>query len=447
MKLTVVGSGYVGLVTAACFSFAGHDVLCVEKDKKKISSIKKGNLPFYEPNLENLVKEGIKNGRLIFSTDLSLINEFSESVFICVGTPSNPDGSANISYVRKSLKQILLIDNLKLEDIVIKSTVPPGTADRLSSEICEKRNIDLVSCPEFLREGSAVQDFLKPQRIILGLHNQRKRDKFRSIFSPFNRKQDRILFMDPVSAELTKYASNAMLATKISFINELSRYSDLKGANIEKVRMGMGLDSRIGLEYLYPGCGYGGSCFPKDIDALISSAKESNLNLDLIKAVKKINQSQPDYLIDKLSDHYDNQLNGKTISLWGLSFKPNTDDMRSAPALKVISKLVDLGCFLKIYDPKAMENFKNSPLHTPNTLLCNSASETLEGSDGLVICTEWREFFQIDLNVFQRMKSKVVIDGRNIYPLETMKENDIIYYSIGRPFTNFKQGNVELKAS
>ena len=219
-----------------------------------------------------------------------------------------------------------------------------------------------------------AQDFLKPQRIILGLHNQLKRDKFRSIFSPFNRKQDRILFMDPVSAELTKYASNAMLATKISFINELSRYSDLKGANIEKVRMGMGLDSRIGLEYVYPGCGFGGSCFPKDIDALISSAKESNLNLDLIKAVKKINQSQPDYLIDKLSDHYDNQLNGKTISLWGLSFKPNTDDMRSAPALKVISKLVDLGCFLKIYDPKAMENFKNSPLHTPNTLLCNSAS-------------------------------------------------------------------------
>jgi len=437
MKITIIGSGYVGLVTGACFAEVGHDVVCLDNDLKKIKKLKNGNIPIYEPKLESMIMSNVKKKNLHFTTSYKNAVAHADVIFIAVDTPSKNNGDADLSAVKNV--SISIAENMDSYKIIVqKSTSPVGTYDFIRKNIknsLKKNNkkitFDLASNPEFLKEGSAINDFMRPDRIIIGIENNNLIKIFDQIYKAFNRKSYKIQYMDIKSAELTKYAANAMLATKISFINELANIADMVGANIDKVRNGIGADKRIGYEFLYPGCGYGGSCFPKDIKALNYIAEKHNYKAKLLDAVDQVNEYQKDILFKKIKSYYGSNLKGMTIAVWGIAFKPDTDDIRYAPSINLIKKLVRAGVAIKAYDPIATlkENYKFNPNMYKE---CNNALNAIKNSDALVICTEWKEFWSIDpLKLKKLLKSPVIFDGRNIYSPDVMKKQGITYIGIG----------------
>lgn len=439
MKVTVFGSGYVGLVTGACLAEVGNDVICVDIDEAKIDRLNNGKIPIYEPGLEKIIKENFAAGRLGFTTDIKEAVEHGLFQFIAVGTPPDEDGSADLKHVLAVAKSIA--ENMCEYRVVInKSTVPVGTAGKVRDKILSvlknkdaQFEFDVVSNPEFLKEGAAIDDFMKPDRIIIGSDNPRTTELLRVLYAPFNRNHDRIISMDVKSAELTKYAANAMLATKISFMNELSNIAELVGADIENVRHGIGSDSRIGYSFIYPGCGYGGACFPKDVKALEHTAIENGYRAELLAAVEAINKHQKTKLFNKINKHYDGSIAGKVFALWGLSFKPNTDDMREAPSRVLIDALIDAGALVKAYDPEAMGEARTIYSDTKSLILCDSMYDATENADALVIVTEWKHFWSPD---FEKLKQKlsypVIFDGRNLFDPDELKHQGITYYAIGR---------------
>lgn len=439
MKVTIFGSGYVGLVTGTCLAEVGNDVICVDIDESKIDMLNSGGIPIYEPGLDELVKKNIESGRLKFTTDVNEGVNHGLFQFIAVGTPPDEDGSADLQYVLAVAKSIG--ENMDEYRIVIdKSTVPIGTADKVSTVIAEtlkargkQLDFDVVSNPEFLKEGAALDDFMKPDRIVVGTENVRTAELLKALYAPFNRNHNRLVIMDVRSAELTKYAANAMLATKISFMNELSNIAERTGADIEKVRIGIGSDPRIGYHFIYPGAGYGGSCFPKDVNALARTAEEYGYAPELLNSVESVNFRQKQVLFNKISEHYKNDLKGKTFALWGLSFKPNTDDMREAPSRVLMEQLWDQGAAVRAYDPKAMEEVERIYGDNGNLQLCQTADDALQGADALIVITEWNVFRSPD---FDKIKSTitdpVIFDGRNIYDPNIMQQVGFTYYSIGR---------------
>lgn len=440
MKVTVFGSGYVGLVTGTCLAEVGNEVLCVDINEQKITMLKQGKVPIYEPGLDALVRKNIEGKRLNFTTDIAQGVAHGLFQFIAVGTPPDEDGSADLQYVVAVARSI----GEQMEDyriVVNKSTVPVGTADRVRETICkalEKRGVtlefDIVSNPEFLKEGAAVEDFMKPDRIIVGTDNPRTTELLRVLYAPFNRNHDRLVAMDIRSAELTKYAANAMLATKISFMNEMANLAEKLGADIEKVRLGIGADPRIGYHFIYPGCGYGGSCFPKDVKALERIAREVGYNAELLNAVEMVNNRQKQTLFNKIKRHFEGQLSGRTIALWGLAFKPNTDDMREAPSRTLMEALWEAGTRIQAYDPVAMEEAQRIYGNRQDLRLCESPEAALQGADALAIVTEWNVFRSLDFEMVKNsLKTPVVFDGRNLYDPVLMASQGIIHYSIGRP--------------
>ena len=442
MKITVFGSGYVGLVTGACLADVGNDVLCIDIDESKINTLKQGGIPIYEPGLESIVKTNAAAGRLKFSTDVTEGVEHGLFQFIAVGTSPDEDGSADLQYVLAVAESIgQHMQDYKI--IVDKSTVPVGTADKVHAKVLEaqeklKKNIefDVVSNPEFLKEGAAIEDFMKPDRIVIGTDNPRTTELLRALYAPFNRNHDRLVVMDIRSAELTKYAANAMLATKISFMNELANMAEKLGADIEKVRLGIGSDPRIGYHFIYPGCGYGGSCFPKDVQALERTAGEIGYEAQLLRAVEDVNNRQKQRMFAKIQDHFGNDLAGKTIALWGLSFKPNTDDMRAAPSRTLMEALWEKGASVQAYDPEAMEEAMRIYGQRDDLTLCDNSEAALENADALVVATEWKVFRSPDFDyIKQKLNTPTIFDGRNIYDPETMARLGINYYAIGRGIT------------
>ncbi len=437
MKISVVGTGYVGLVTGTCFSETGITVTCVDIDKDKIAQLNKSIVPIYEPKLEKMVERNINKGRLFFSTNLKESLVESDVVFIAVGTPQGEDGSADLKHVLGVAKEIgRYIDHYMV--VVNKSTVPVGTAKKVNAAIKEelkKRDVDIpydvASNPEFLKEGNAIDDFLKPDRIIIGVESEQAKKIMKRLYKPFLLNNHPIFFMDIPSAEMTKYAANAMLATKISFINDIAGLCEIVGADIDWVRKGIGSDVRIGNQFIYPGTGYGGSCLPKDVQALIRTAEENNHSLEILKAVEQVNNRQKSVLYSKIHSHFKGNLKGKNFAIWGLSFKPNTDDMREAPVLDVIGKLLNAGARIKAYDPAAMKEAKR--LLGNKIDYAKNQYDALIDSDALVVITEWPEFRVPNFKVMEKLlKNKLIFDGRNIYdPLE-MKEFGFTYYSIGR---------------
>ena len=444
MKLTIIGTGYVGLVTGACFANAGHTVTCLDINKKKINNLKKGIMPIYENNLETLVLSNYKRKRIDFTHKKDEAINFADIIFIAVDTPPKNDGTPDMSQVKQVV--IDIAQYMTSEKIIVqKSTVPVGTSDFISTLIkkthkkLKKKDIPfyIVSNPEFLKEGSAIEDFIKPDRIIIGLNDDKHKPIFNEIYAPFNRKSTKIQYMDIRSAELTKYASNALLATKISFINELANIADGLGVDIEKVRQGIGADKRIGYDFLYPGCGYGGSCLPKDINALINSATNIDHKPILLSSVNKVNNSQKLYICKKVKQYFKDDLKGKVIAVWGLAFKPNTDDIRFAPSIDIINYLLKNKCKVKAYDPIASLKKNDIYMHKDYSETSSSKKAVLN-SDALVICTEWKEFWGIDLKELKKIaKSLIIFDGRNIYDLDKIKKEKVIYYGIGRSVTSF----------
>ena len=436
MKVAIVGSGYVGLVTGTCFAEVGIEVMCVDIDQKKIENLKNGIIPIYEPGLEEMVHRNMKKGRLQFTTDISEALEDCEVLFTAVGTPPGKDGSADLQYVLsvardcgKNMKDYLLI--------VTKSTVPVGTAQKVKQALQEeldKRGVnipfDVASNPEFLKEGAAIDDFLKPDRIVVGLDSQRAEELMKSLYKPFTLNGHPVIFMDITSAEMTKYAANAMLATKISFMNDIANLCEIVGADINMVRRGIGSDSRIGNKFIYPGIGYGGSCFPKDVKALIHTAEDFGYELRVLKAVELVNQDQKSVLFNKILKYYNNDIKGKTIAMWGLSFKPQTDDMREAPSLVIIKKLIEAGAKVKAYDPIAMKEAK----HMIGDIITYSEDqyEALIDADCLLLITEWPEFKFPNFKIIKKLMNKpVIFDGRNIYEIAEMKRQGFDYFCIG----------------
>jgi UDPglucose 6-dehydrogenase len=445
MKVTVFGSGYVGLVTGVCLAEVGNDVLCVDIDQEKIDNLVKGIIPIYEPGLEELVKNNYAEGRLDFTTDINRAVDHGLFQFIAVGTPPDEDGSADLQYVLAVAQSIA--ENLSEYRIVVnKSTVPVGTADKVKkciNDILIKRGlgveVDVVSNPEFLKEGSAIADFMKPDRIILGTDNPRTNELLRALYSPFNRIRERIISMDIRSSELTKYAANAMLATKISFMNELSNLSELLGADIENIRQGIGSDSRIGFSFIYPGCGYGGSCFPKDVKALERTAKEVGYKAELLSAVENVNERQKNILFSKIDQHYASQLKGKVFAVWGLAFKPKTDDMREAPSRVLIESLINAGAKVQAYDPEALGEASRIFGDLPGLKLCDSSEKAVDGANALVIVTEWKHFWSPDFDMLkEKIRDHVIFDGRNLYNPDEMAARGFSYYAIGRGLKSFK---------
>jgi UDPglucose 6-dehydrogenase len=439
MRVTIFGSGYVGLVTGACLAETGNHVLCVDIDAEKIERLNRGEVPIYEPGLEEMVRRARQAGRLDFTTDVATGVAHGLFQFIAVGTPQDEDGSADLRHVLAVARSIgEHVSDYRI--VVDKSTVPVGTADKVRAEIqaaLERRNqkaeFDVVSNPEFLKEGAAIEDFMRPDRIIIGTDNPRTAELLRTLYDPFNRNRDRAIVMDIRSAELTKYAANAMLATKISFMNELANLAERMGADIEHVRAGIGSDPRIGYGFIYPGCGYGGSCFPKDVQALAAFAAEVDLDSELLHAVENVNQRQKQVLFKKINQHFDGQLNNKVIAIWGLAFKPNTDDMREASSRTLMEALWRAGCSVRAYDPVAMD--ETSSLYSDNEelVLCESAAEAVDGADALVIVTEWQEFRSPDFDsVRESLNTPVIFDGRNIYDPNHMRSLGFSYYGIGR---------------
>jgi len=437
MKITIVGSGYVGLVTGTCFAETGVEVTCIDKDKEKIDKLKKGIVPIYEPGLERMVERNIQKQTLSFSTDIKSSLPDSDIVFIAVGTPQEEDGSADLKNVLEVAREIgKNID--KYIVVVTKSTVPVGTAEQVRNVIqneLKKRHLelpfDVASNPEFLKEGDAVEDFLRPDRIVIGVDSDSAEKIMKRLYHPFLLNNHPLIFMDISSAELTKYAANSMLATKISFMNEIARLCELTGADVNMVRSGIGSDPRIGNKFIYAGAGYGGSCFPKDIRALIKSADEKGYSLKILNAVDKVNNAQKEVLVDKILKHFNQDVENRVISIWGLSFKPCTDDMREAPALTVIEKLLEKKARINAYDPVAIDECRRRIGDVIN--YNKDRYEALIDSEALVVITEWPEFRVLNYRVMEKlMKGKVIFDGRNIYDPSEMKEIGFTYYGIGR---------------
>jgi UDPglucose 6-dehydrogenase len=439
MKVTVFGIGYVGLVQAAVMAEVGHDVLCIDVDQNKVDRLKEGNIPIFEPGLTPLVISNYEAGRVNFSTDAALGVEHGDVIFIAVGTPPDEDGSADLKYVLAVATTIAA--NMQSHKIVInKSTVPVGTADKVKAKIDSTLSdagksvtYDVVSNPEFLKEGAAVNDCMRPDRIILGTDSESAEKKLRELYSPFNRNHDKIIVMDIRSAELTKYAANCMLATKISFMNEMSNLAEVFGADIENVRRGIGSDPRIGYQFIYPGCGYGGSCFPKDVQALARSASAAGYTARVLEAVEAVNYSQKEKLFEYISQHFSGDLKGKKVALWGLSFKPNTDDMREASSRVLMEKLWAAGATVKAYDPEAMEETQRIYGSRDDLALMGTKEAALEGADFLVICTEWQAFRAPDFELIkQKLSTPLLFDGRNLFEPKLMLEYGLHYYAIGR---------------
>ncbi len=433
MKITVVGTGYVGLVTGTCFSETGNKVTCVDIDAQKVNKLSNGQITIYEPGLEKIFLRNIKEGRLTFTTELEKAIEGAEIIFLALPTPPGADGSADLKYVLGVADQLgKILKDYKV--IVNKSTVPVGTADKVNKAIAKNYTgaFDVVSNPEFLREGVAVDDFMKPDRVVVGTKSERAKKLMSDLYAPFVRQGNPIIFMDERSSELTKYAANSFLATKISFMNEIAQLCERMGADVDMVRRGIGSDDRIGKRFLFPGIGYGGSCFPKDVQALIMSSDEVNYDFEILKAVEKVNALQKLSLVEKISSYYKGQLKGKHIALWGLAFKPNTDDIREAPALSIIDALVSMGATITAYDPEAMPNVKAQI--GDKIQYAQSQYEALTGADFLIIATEWSEFRTPDFERIEKeIKNKIIFDGRNLFEVAKMKELGYHYVSIGRP--------------
>ncbi len=445
MKITIFGTGYVGLVTGACLADSGHEVMCMDVDEAKIERLKNGQIPIYEPGLEPIVKHNAEAGRLIFSTDTAEAVAHGVLQFIAVGTPPDEDGSADLQYVTAVARSIgQHMDDYKV--VVDKSTVPVGTADKVRDAVrseLDRRGLelefDVVSNPEFLKEGAAVTDFMKPDRIIVGTNSDRAEEVLREVYYPFNRNHDRMIFMDIRSAELTKYAANAMLATKISFMNEIANLAERLGADIESVRRGIGSDPRIGYHFIYPGCGYGGSCFPKDVQALARTAHGCGYDSTLLNAVETVNANQKHVLFDKVSHYFQGDLANKVVAVWGLSFKPNTDDMRESPSRTLMESLWQSGARVQAFDPEAMEETQRIYGNRDDLSLCGTKEQALRDADVLVICTEWKEFRSPDFgNIAKTLKEPVVFDGRNMYDPQILDRHGLIYYAIGRGRNQFR---------
>ena len=432
MKIAVIGTGYVGLVTGTCLAETGNEVICVDIDKNKVEKMRSGVVPIYEPYLDILFERNIKAGRLNFTTSLDEGLSFGEIIFLALPTPEDEDGSADLSYVLGVADEIgKKITNYKV--IVDKSTVPVGTAEKVHHSIAKNAScdFDVVSNPEFLREGYAVDDFLKPERIVIGSSSEKATKLMQRLYKPFVRSGNPIIIMDEKSAELTKYAANAFLATKITFMNEIANYCEKVGADVDKVRIGMGTDSRIGKRFLFPGIGYGGSCFPKDVKALQKAGRDESYEFKILDSVIEVNEKQKTILFPKIQNFFNGDLSNKKLAVWGLAFKPETDDVREAPAIYLIEKLLNKGASLSVYDPEAMPNIKKQFGETLN--YCNSMYEALENADALIICTEWSIFRTPDFNkVKQLLKQSIIFDGRNLYDVEEIKKEGFIYTSIGR---------------
>jgi len=439
MRVTIFGSGYVGLVTGACLADAGNHVVCVDVDQGKIERLKRGEVPIHEPGLEALIKRNAEAGRIEFTTDALRGVEHGLFQLIAVGTPPGEDGSADLRYVLAVARTIGTHLN-RYSIVVTKSTVPVGTADKVRAELArtlEERGVklefDVVSNPEFLKEGAAIADFMKPDRVVIGSDNPRTTELMRALYEPFTRNHDRLIVMDIRSSELTKYAANAMLATKISFMNELANIAERVGADIEKVRIGIGSDPRIGYSFIYPGTGYGGSCFPKDVQALIRSAHEAGHEPAILDAVEAVNARQKTVLFHKIERHFGGSIAGRTLALWGLAFKPNTDDMREAPAVTLIELLLRAGAQVRAYDPVAAAEARRLFAGRSGFALTKSAYEAADGADALAIVTEWQEFRSPDFErLRQILKSPVIFDGRNLYDPSMLARFGLTYYAIGR---------------
>lgn len=439
MNIAVVGTGYVGLVTGTCLSETGNNVICVDIDQNKVAKLKSGQIPIFEPGLDILFQRNIKEGRLRFTTNLEEAIEDAKLIFLALPTPPGGDGSADLSFVLGVAEQLGKIMK-EYKVIINKSTVPVGTAEKTKNAVAKNARVefDVVSNPEFLREGVAVDDFMKPDRVVVGTTSERARKLMEELYRPFVRQGNPIIFMDERSSEMTKYAANSYLAARISFMNELANLCELTGADVETVRQGMGTDNRIGKRFLFPGIGYGGSCFPKDVQALAKTAEENNYDFKILKAVMKVNEIQKHILVEKIINHYGQDLSGKKIAVWGLAFKPNTDDIREAPSLYIIEDLLSAGAEIIAYDPEGMPNvqqyFSSLPEDKKARLhFVDGYYKALEGADFLAILTEWTEFRTPDFaKVKSMLKEAVIFDGRNLYDLDVVKEAGFYYNSIGR---------------
>jgi UDPglucose 6-dehydrogenase len=440
MKITVIGTGYVGLVSGTCLADVGNDVLCLDLDAAKIRTLNEGGIPIYEPGLEAMVRKNEAAGRLHFTTDIEAAVAHGVLQFIAVGTPPDEDGSADLQYVVAAARNVgRHMTGYKV--VVDKSTVPVGTADKVRAAIAEelrargeKIDFSVVSNPEFLKEGAAVDDFMKPDRIVVGSDDHRAIDLMRELYAPFQRNHERLIVMDLKSAELTKYAANAMLATRISFMNELANLAEALGADIELVRKGIGSDPRIGFHFLYPGAGYGGSCFPKDVQALIRTAQDAGRDLQVLQAVESANETQKGVLGQKITRRFGHDLGGKTFALWGLAFKPNTDDMREAPSLVLIADLLARGASIRAYDPVAVHEAQRVLGRNPRISFATTPMEALDGADALAIVTEWKEFRSPDFDAIKaKLKTPVIFDGRNLYDPAVPRKAGLEYFAIGRP--------------
>ncbi|MFN5444172.1 MAG: UDP-glucose dehydrogenase family protein [Crocinitomicaceae bacterium] len=431
-KIAVIGTGYVGLVTGTCFAETGNQVICVDINEAKVEKMRQGVIPIYEPHLDVLFERNIKAGRLTFTTDIVEGVKDAEIIFLALPTPPGEDGSADLSYILGVAEHLgKIITDYKV--VVDKSTVPVGTAEKVTAAIKANAHVDfdVVSNPEFLREGFAVDDFMKPDRVVIGTSSERAKKVMEQLYKPFVRQGNPIIFMDEKSAELTKYAANSFLATKITFMNEIANFCELVGADVDKVRIGVGSDDRIGKRFLFPGIGYGGSCFPKDVQALVKSGKENNFSFQILDAVMKVNEEQKTVLIPKIKNYFRGDLKSKKIAIWGLAFKPDTDDIREAPALYIIDELLSLGAEIVAYDPEAIENVKG--ILGDKISYSNDEYSALENSDALVICTEWGIFRNPDFDkITSLLKDRVIFDGRNLFDLNEMNERGFYYSSIGR---------------
>ena len=436
MNIAVVGTGYVGLVAGACFAEMGNEVVCVDVNSKKVTALQNGEVPIFEPGLEDLVRSNAKSGRLTFTNSLHDAVQVSDVIFIAVGTPQDEDGSADLTYVLAVANGIGECMNAP-KVVVDKSTVPVGTADLVKAAIekVAKYPVDVVSNPEFLKEGAAIDDFMRPDRVVVGVASEHAANVMRELYRPFVRTNNPILIMDIRSAEMTKYAANTMLALRVSFMNEIANLCEGAGADINKVRVGIGTDSRIGMSFIFPGIGYGGSCFPKDVQALIKTGKDHGIDLKIARSVEDVNKSQKMLMVRKIIEHYRSEdLAGKTFAVWGLAFKPKTDDVREAPALTICSELVKRGARVRVYDPEANDTFKEKFGAHSNLECVRDNYEALKGADALIVCTEWNAFRQPNFKrIKQELVKPVVFDGRNIYDIADMRSYGFTYYSVGRP--------------
>lgn len=432
MNICVIGTGYVGLVTGTCLAETGNQVICVDIDKEKVRRMQQGEVPIYEPHLDVLFERNIRQGRLTFTTSLEEGVKASQILFLALPTPEGEDGSADLSYVLNVAEQLgPLFTEYKI--VIDKSTVPVGTADLVKAKIAAGtlHEFDVVSNPEFLREGFAVDDFMKPDRIVIGTNSEKARKILGELYAPYVRQGNPIIYMDVRSAELTKYAANAFLATKISFMNEISILCEKLGADVDMVRYGIGTDDRIGKRFLFPGIGYGGSCFPKDVKALIKSAEDVGYTFRILNAVTQVNDHQRNVIIEKIKKHYQNKIHGKTFAVWGISFKPDTDDIREAPSIYIIKRLLEDGATIRAFDPEAMNNARR--VLSGNIEFCEDQYEALHGADALIVATEWAVFRTPDFSKIKaELKDQVVFDGRNIFSVDKMEELQLTYYSIGR---------------